>query len=141
MHHFMDSISHVQPTAQEVKLFHEASRLGWMQARSFLMTQSPELCKRILAARRLYPEASILRDPLEDNPEYSQMIKSLYNSIEEELREKMTSKSKLGSEMANFREWPLGTCHLIWRRLKEELATQGLVWYSPAELNPTHAFD
>jgi hypothetical protein len=141
MNHFIDSVSPVQPTAQEVKLFHEASGMGWMTAKSFLMTQSPELCERILAARRLNPEAMTLHDPLEDNPKYAQMIKSLYNSIQAELRESMISESKQEKEMANFREWPLGTCHLVWRKLKEELASKGLVWYSPAELNPTHAFD
>ena len=47
----------------------------------------------------------------------------------------------LSGDDTDLREWPLGTCHLMWRRMKDRLAAEGITWYSLADMNPGHHFD
>ena len=140
----MNSIVETSPSAHDVKLFHEASRLGWMEAKRFLQSHPPELCERIMEARLQQRDDSILHDPIEDHPDYSVTIKAVEELVSEEV-EAALALALLADEKAgkvlDARRWPLGTCHLIWRLKKERLAGQGITWYSPSDLNPGACFD
>ena len=118
--------------------------MGWMEAKMFLAGRSAELCERILEARLQQPEAKTLHDPIEDEPQYSELFITIRDSVEAELRAEIARENEArkssGDETA-FRDWPLGTCHRMWRMMKERLAAEGVVWYSLADLNPGHRFD
>jgi hypothetical protein len=132
------------PKADVVKQFHQATRMGWMASKRFLMTENPELCERILEAGKKQSGADKLHDPIEDHPDYRELIATLKVTIEKEVREEMAreiEKQRAAGGDTHLREWPLGTCHLMWRRMKDRLAAKGVTWYSPAELNPGCIFD
>lgn len=118
--------------------------MGWMEAKLFLAGKSPELCERILDARIQQPEANTLHDPIEDHPEYAETIATIRDETEKELRDEISQKNaerRASGDNTALRDWPLGTCHLMWRRMKERLAARGVTWYSLAEMNPGHIFD
>ena len=132
------------PKAQAVKKFREATGMGWMEAKLFLAGRSAELCERILEARVQQPDANTLHDPLEDDPRYSELFVSIRDSVEAELRAEIASQNETRIAIGNknnLRNWPLGTCHRMWRIMKDRLAAEGVVWYSLADLNPGHHFD
>lgn len=132
------------PKAEAVKRFREATGMGWMASKLFLAGRSPELCERILDARLQQPEARTLHDPIEDHPNYSEIIATIRDSIEKEIRDEIALKNSArrnkGDDTA-LRDWPLGTCHLLWRRMKKRLASEGITWYSLADMNPGSRFD
>ncbi|WP_038165282.1 hypothetical protein [Verrucomicrobium sp. BvORR106] len=132
------------PKADVVKRFRKATRMGWMASKHFLMTESPELCERILEAGEKQPGADTLHDPIEDHPDYKEMIEALRETIEKEVREEFALENeerRAAGQDTHLRDWPLGTCHLMWRHMKDRLAAKGITWYSPTELNPGAIFD
>ncbi len=115
-----------------------------MESKMFLAGKSAELCERILIARTQQPEATTLHDPIEDNPAYAETITTIREATEKELREEIARQNaerRESGDVTFLRDWPLGTCHLMWRRMKERLAKEGITWYSLAEMNPRHHFD
>jgi hypothetical protein len=46
----------------------------------------------------------------------------------------------MGREL-EIKETRLGSCHRIWKLMKDQLKEQGIAWYSPAEMNPGVRFD
>lgn len=130
--------------AEVVKRFREATGMGWMASKLFLAGRSAELCERILEARVQQPEANTLHDPIEDHPDYAETIAAIRDETEKELRDEIAHKNaerRASGDDTALRDWPLGTCHLMWRRMKERLAAKGVTWYSIAEMNPGHHFD
>lgn len=118
--------------------------MSWTASKLFLMSRSPELCKRILDARIQQPGSNTLHDPIEDHPDYAEMFGAIRDFTEKELRGEIAIENAARRDAGDdtvLSEWPLGTCHLMWRRMKDGLAAQGITWYSLAEMNPEHHFD
>jgi len=68
-------------------------------------------------------------DPLDDDPTFAELIKTVEHQVEQELKSQKVKKS-------------LGYCHYFWSLKKEILKKNyGLDWKSPAELNPDVMFD
>lgn len=69
---------------------------------------------------------SALYDPIEDDPQYSDIIKALRDEADNVID----------------RGLGLGRCHSIWGYMKKTLKERhGIIWYSPAEMNPKVCFD
>ena len=67
-----------------------------------------------------------IRDPIENDPKYKEILASVDMEIELELGESR----------------PLGYCHLFWSMKKQILKDRyGIDWKSPSELNPHIDFD
>ena len=118
--------------------------MGWMASKQFLTGKSADLCERILDARVQKPESNILHDPIEDHPDFAETIAKIREATETGVRAEITQSNatrRASGDQTFERDWPMGTCHLIWRRMKERLAEEGIIWYSPAEMNPGHIFD
>ena len=65
-------------------------------------------------------------DPLEDHPKFHHTI-----------RQALARAKIVDSSRGN---WPY--CHVIWKTAKEFLREEhGIVWFSPAEMNPGRIFD
>jgi hypothetical protein len=130
--------------SQIVKRFREATGMGWLASKFYFAGRSPGLSERILEARIQHPGAKTLHDPIEDHPEHAETISMIREAMERELREEIACKNaalRSAGSVAGPRDWPLGTCHLMWRRMKERLAERGITWYSVAEMNPGRRFD
>jgi hypothetical protein len=144
-YHNSTSTPRSKPTKAEiVKRFREATGMGWMASKLFLAGRSPELCERILEARLQQPGSITLHDPIEDHLDYAETFVEIRELTEKELREEIAFRNAARRDAGDttaLREWPLGTCHLMWRRMKDRLAAEGITWYSPAEMNPGHHFD
>ncbi len=90
----------------------------------------PELRKRIEAAekrqRRPGLTFPLLHDPIEDEEPTAQIIKQVRERADSEVDRK-------------FRR---GRCHGIWRKMRDILKDEhGIIWFSPAEMNPKVVFD
>lgn len=88
-----------------------------------------ELMRRIeIAEGRLIPGPfgdGELHDPLEDEEPTAALIKQV---------------GEQASLEVDYRG--IGRCHAVWGRMREILKAQhGVVWYSPAEMNPRTMFD
>ena len=99
------------------------------------------MCERILEARLQQPEADTLHDPIEDSPEYADRVKAVRATLEKEIKEENARRREADEGDSGLREWPMGTCHVLWGRMKKRLNEEGIVWYSLADLNPGHRFD
>lgn len=90
----------------------------------------PELDRRRELARRTNrrsdPRLGILYDPISDDPAYAWAIKE--------------ARRRASEEIGN--PYEMGSCHRIWRRMKEILKEEfDITWYSPREMNPGARFD
>ena len=115
---------------------HRATGAGVLEVKSFLRDASPLLCERVIAAARQVLSESdesvskTLIDPLNTDDQIGCII--------QRLEEEESSRVRI----ENDGEWPLGSCHNIWRRMKNRLSTEHAIeWFSPADLNPFVAFD
>lgn len=82
--------------------------------------------RRKIALQRAKEANGDLYDPIEDDPAVKQLIDDIQKQVIDE------SKEKQG----------IGFCHYIWVRTQEILKKKyGIVWYSPAEMNPDVDFD
>jgi len=68
------------------------------------------------------------RDAKEDDPKFEKSIKAAYDEAEAEMRRNGTFGK-------------LGSCHTLWRLVKEKLKSKGIGWRSPRELNPNIIYD
>jgi len=123
-----------------VKRFREVTGVRWIESKLFFAGKSPELCERLLSAHIQQPGSRTFHDPVEDHPDNAEIFAAIRESTEKAIRKEIAERKKAFADR-DFRDWPLGTCHLFWHRMKTELAAQGIVWYSPAEMNPGHRFD
>jgi hypothetical protein len=97
---------------------------------SQMPTPDPELNRRReLALRRSQSgeaRGGILYDPISDDPVYAWVIKEAGLRASEEIG----------------KPYEMGSCHLVWRRMKEILKEEfDITWYSPREMNPQVRFD
>ena len=107
------------------------------EVRKHLEQSSTELRGRIVEAsnHRLQSEdndhsGSALEDPIIRDASSGPQIARILAEEQDRIRAE------------NEGGWPLGSCHLIWKRTKERaMHEHGLRWYSPAELNPFAAYD
>jgi hypothetical protein len=91
---------------------------------------TPELVqRRQVAAAAQKGDGEIvmaLHDPIEDDEAFTSIIKEARKEAESLI------DSRLG----------MGRCHSIWARMKKILKEKhGIVWYTPAEMNPLVCFD
>jgi hypothetical protein len=117
--------------------------MGWMESKLFLAGRSADLCERILRARQ-EQEARTLHDPIEDDPKFRHTIAAVREKAETIVRDEISKRNErliASGRDREVREWPLGSCHRIWRIMKEQLQELGIQWYSLADMNPGHHFD
>jgi hypothetical protein len=131
------------PKAEIVKRFREATGMGWMESKLFFAGRGVELCERILRAHQEQGDGT-LHDPIEDDPEFKERIAIARETAERDHRAWIAERNRelhdSGREQ-QIRQWRLGSCHRIWKLMKEHLKELGVSWYSPAEMNPGHRFD
>ena len=117
--------------------------MGWIESKLFFAGREAELCQRILRAHQEQGHRPV-HDPIEDDPEFKERISKARAAAEQNHRIWVAEgKQELlasGREQ-DFREWPLGSCHRIWKLMQEHLKVLGISWYSPAEMNPGYKFD
>jgi hypothetical protein len=131
------------PKAETVKLFREATGMGWMASKLFFAGRSPELCERILRAHQ-EQGSQTLHDPIEDDPQFKEAIVRAREEAERDHRGWIVQHNQElldEGHAKEIRDWPLGSCHRIWKLMKEPLKKVGISWYSPGEMNPGHHFD
>jgi hypothetical protein len=137
--------------AKTVMAVRSATGLGVMKAREFVRNAAPELVRRVLEGHTMLYECWLrslptdqtdriqlaarrpmvlfhLTDPIGDDPEAGPIVRQVLDEIHREL------EAEGG--------WRIGFCHLMWRTAKERLLREhGIVWYTPAEMNPGSIFD
>lgn len=117
------------PTPDQIHRLHRATGLGMREARELLSWQ-PELGERILRAAQTQKDR--LHDPLENDPQHGPVIAAALERARAESAELKPDDDALKR----------GLIHWIWKRAKQILREEhGLVWYSPAEMNPGSVFD
>lgn len=83
--------------------------------------------QRIAQARRSQFENRAVYDPIEDDPRYRQIL---------EAADLETKQALAGIPRG------MGYCHRLWRTKHTILINKyGVVWFSPADLNPGYRFD
>ena len=121
--------------AERIKRIHEATGLGWIAAKEFVEHRPDELVSRIIEAKEKQSDR-ILHDPIEDRPEMAATFDVVRRRAEETL-DRWTATVSDG-----FRKRPLGSCHLVWSEMRKVLKEEhGVLWFTPAEMNPGSVFD
>ncbi len=83
--------------------------------------------QRIAQARRIQVEDRVVHDPIEDDPRYRQILE--------------TADCEAEQALAGIPRG-MGYCHRLWRTKQTILINKyGIVWFSPADLNPGYLFD
>jgi hypothetical protein len=115
--------------ASVVMRIRRVTGLGVLESKSLLSTASPLYRSRLeLAAEyQNIEENSILHDPIEDDPEVTEIIE----------RAEAETRIELKGEKQRR-----GLCHLHWKTKKKILKEKyGIDWFTPAEMNPGCRFD
>lgn len=119
-----------KPTVAEVAAYAAAMRCSDEWARRTLSRVDDALRERIVrAAISQRPEdGNLLHDPIEDEPQLASILavaeREAEASIDADAREQM------------------GYCHVLWQRKAAILQSKfGVVWYSPAAMNPDVLID
>ena len=109
----------------------EAARVnGRLPELGAFAEQSKEIQNKILMATKLPSDFAWLVDPIENDPVRGPLVKVVLQEEEARIRTE------------NNDEWPMGSFHLIWKRVKKRLlAEHGIDWHSPRDLNPSATFD
>ena len=77
---------------------------------------------RIGQAKACQQDATLLHDPIEDDPQYADVFAQVDREVDELLKD---------------RDHGLGFCHLVWRHRKKILKQKhGVKWFSPGDMNP-----
>nr|WP_086939867.1 hypothetical protein [Thaumasiovibrio occultus] len=109
--------------------YHQRTHTPLLKAKQLLETMDSLLLERI--ARALDEQcdpAQFLYDPIEDTPK----IKAQIAKAE---KEALATLSEAHSQS-------MGSCHLIWRETTQILKQKhNIIWFSPAEMNPSVCFD
>ena len=83
--------------------------------------------QRIAQARKSQGDDKAVHDPIEDEPRYRQILEAAECEAEQALA---------GIPRG------MGFCHRLWRSKQTILINKyGVVWFSPADLNPGYRFD
>lgn len=86
---------------------------------------------KVLESRRTtalsVQEGDMLHDPIEDDPKFAKTI--------------VEAQKEAGKLLAD-QKMHLGYCHLLWGTQQELLRNKhGVLWFTPAEMNPDVLFD
>lgn len=108
--------------------YHKATGCPVLQAKA-LFAEKPTLWhQRVLQAIDHVPPGRYLSDPIERDPQWADIIKAARLEAEQAA----TDAGHTGR----------GTCHFVWHVQAEILAQRhGVVWFSPARMNPDVCFD
>lgn len=120
--------SNFELSLEQIKQFRRATGCPVGKIRSVIEAMEPGLRERMLIAVKTQ-EGPRFYDPIEDDPEFQSVIKNA------ELAATKHAEEKVGA-------YRRGMCHLIWReqaRILKEV--NGIVWYSPREMNPGTCYD
>jgi hypothetical protein len=125
----------MEASADNIRHIRNATGLGVMEAKAFIQLNSEDLCQRILRAKRRH---GVLHDPIEEDPKFGEAV-----------REATEKATHLAAKEVEDREKELdgavfsrrGQCHRVWVLTKMILKDRGIVWFSPADLNPGIVFD
>ena len=131
------------PRAETLMRFREVTGMGWLQTKLFFAGRSDVLCERILRAHQ-EQTGHTFHDPIEDDSQFKDHIAKARTAAEQNQKEWVSERNQKLRDSGHgqlVREWPLGSCHRIWKLMKEDLKQHGISWYSPAEINPGHRFD
>ena len=107
----------------------KATGLSPVDAKRFAQTAQRELLQRILRAAE-YQQSGRLHDPIEDDPDHAAVI------ADASRRAEIETNAELAKMIVSR-----GRARAIWRKKKQILADQGLLWFSPGEMNPGTVFD
>ena len=119
-----------ESTATDVMALRKATGMPLMDAKRFMHEQPRELILRIMQAAKNQVAGESLRDPIEHDPVHGEVVAQVLDEVAKR------SETELGTDRV------MGRCHWVWVRAKELLRKKyGLLWYSPAEMNPTTSFD
>jgi hypothetical protein len=112
--------------AQQIMRLRRATGMGVLESRMFLIGKAPELVDRIIRARETQ-SARLLHDPIEDEPQFRDAVRQADDAVNSMLKDEPKRMS---------------LCHLHWNYKKNYLKRHfGILWYSPAEMNPSVIFD
>ena len=115
---------------QDVALYRRATGCPIFQARPTLMTMAPLLRERVLLACLTHTEeGSGLRDPIEQMPEFRDVV----STARTEAQETVLSRGQ-----------PLrrGSGFLVWEEQARLLRERHqITWFSPREMNPAIVYD
>lgn len=105
--------------------YHKATGCPVMTAKTALLSMEPLLRSRVLKAALKQSGKGQLYDPSEDEP-----------ALWEQIRAAKEEAKIVAGSLANR-----GQCHRIWVEQARILHAQGIVWFSPAMMNPWIVFD
>ncbi|GEP45196.1 hypothetical protein [Brevifollis gellanilyticus] len=144
-------MSALQPDAETVMAVRQATGLAVMEAKELIQT-SPELAQRVLDGHKVRFITRLAKLPVELREKILEASDSqrdehfLCDPIESDpvvgatIRETL---ERVGCELETARgRYQMGLCHSIWRTAQSELLQKhGIVWYTPAQMNPGACFD
>ncbi len=123
----------IVPDASTTMAMHRATGLPVMEAKAFIIEESPELVRRILEGHRVQLMTQTwvrLHDPIEDDPVAGGTVRQVLEQTGSEI------------EAEHAHERPRGLCYLIWHTAQKRLLLDhAIVWYTPAQMNPCSCFD
>ena len=105
--------------------YHKATGCPVITAKTALLSMDSLLRSRVLKAALNQSGKSKLYDPIEDEPVLWEKIRAAKEEAE-----------IVAGPVANR-----GHCHRIWVEQERILTAQGIVWFSPAVMNPWMVFD
>jgi hypothetical protein len=125
--------------AETVKLFREATGIGWMESKRLLQGYPPALRERVLRHIQYLPRDGgyRLHDPIEHDPEHAATIARMRRDITAEIGERRCGPAYIAPrEPGLFPERSGVYPGILHHLMRERLAALGIDWYSPFDLNP-----
>lgn len=120
--------SKLELSLEQIKQFRKATGCPVSKMRSVVEAMEPGLRERMLIAVKTQ-EGPKFYDPIEDDPKFASVIKNAEHVAMKHVEETVGAYRR-------------GMCHLIWneqaRILKE---VNGIIWYTPPEMNPGTCYD
>ncbi|WP_282296536.1 hypothetical protein [Stenotrophomonas sp. PS02289] len=108
--------------------YHKATGCPVPQAKALFAEMTALWQQRVLQAIEHDPPGRLLSDPIERDPQWADIIEAARLEAEQTA----TETGHTGR----------GRCHVVWRVQADILAQRyGVVWFSPARMNPGATFD
>ena len=128
-----------------VMRLYRATGLPVMGAKKLLAEMPEEEQQRYTHAAE-HPKRGIVRDPIEDDPEFRAIISCVLKSVAEQVQKEhdadIEELEKTSPDVADVLQIGHGLCHRIWHLAKLQLKQEhGIEWKSPAEMTPWAKFD
>jgi hypothetical protein len=131
------------PTAETVQRFRQATGLGWMASKRFLIEQSPELCARIVRAGEEQERSGSYHDPIGDDSAFASDVAAAREKAErivqwENARKKRRCEALgLDAVLSVNSGWDGLRIDVITQKL---LQRKGIQWYRRMEMSPHCCF-